>query len=163
MPLLFFLLVWPLAEIWLMIEIGQQAGGFNTLLLIIGTALIGLLLVQMEWRKISLQLREKLMRRETPLPLLLESMALGLAGVLFLIPGFISDFIALLLLIPISRKFLLLPLKNSAVGTTYDGQARRADAPDFEQVDRTGSSSARPQHKAHRPQVLEGEYEKKED
>lgn len=163
MPLLFFLLVWPLAEIWLMIEIGQQAGGFNTLLLIVGTALLGILLVQLEWQKLSLQLREKMLRRETPLPLLFESMALGLSGLLFLIPGFISDFIALLLLIPISRKFLLLPLKTKATGSTYDGQARRSDAADFESIQRPHADASRSQHKAHRPQVLEGEYEKKDD
>ena len=46
MPLLFFILIWPLAEIWLMIQVGQQVGALATVLLIIATAAIGLLLVQ---------------------------------------------------------------------------------------------------------------------
>ncbi|GLR62695.1 FxsA family protein [Marinospirillum insulare] len=155
MPLLFFLLVWPLAEIWLMIQVGQQTGAFSTVLLIVATAVLGLVLVQLEWQRLMLAMRDKMNKGEATLGVVLETAAVGLAGVLLFIPGFISDFLGLLLLLPLTRQFLIRPLKKRGQGTTY--QERQSyyytssnKTQQRENLDGSG-------------QVLEGEYQRKDD
>lgn len=155
MPLLFFLLVWPLAEIWLMIQVGQQTGAFSTVLLIVATAVLGLVLVQLEWQRLMLVMREKINQGEATLSILLETAAVGLAGVLLFIPGFISDFLGLLLLLPFTRQLLLRPLKNRGQGTTYQEQPSyyyKSRSKTQQQDNLEGSG-----------QILEGEYQRKDD
>lgn len=156
MPILLLLLVWPLAEIWLMIQVGQQTGAMTTLLLIIATAAVGLLLVQLEWQRLMLVLREKLRQGEEPVGVLLETAAVGLAGVLLFIPGFISDGLGLLLLLPFTRKILIRPLKRKRPGTTFD--YREAGYRTYR--DETGNTKA---PAASSGKVLEGEYQRKDD
>lgn len=155
MPILLLLLVWPLAEIWLMIQVGQQTGAFTTLLLIIATAAIGLLLVQLEWQRLMLVLREKLHQGEEPVGVLLETAAVGLAGVLLFIPGFISDWLGLLLLLPFTRKFLIRPLKRTQRGTTFDYREThyRSHRDKTDQAEDAPTSG----------KTLEGEYQRKDD
>ncbi len=155
MPLLFLLLVWPLAEIWLMIQVGHQAGAFSTLLLIIATAVLGLLLVQLEWQRLRLVMHEKMQQGEAPVGAILETAAVGLAGILLFIPGFISDFIGLLLLLPFTRKLLIRPLKNRSQGTTYQEQQSyyyKSRSKTQQQDNLEGSG-----------QILEGEYQRKDE
>jgi len=156
MPLLFFILIWPLAEIWLMIQVGQQAGATNTLLFIITTAALGLLLVQLEWRRLALALRTQMQEGKEPLGLILETAAVGLAGVLLFIPGFISDFIGLLFLLPLTRKILIKPLKKNKGATNfYYQETSYRQKPD----DPTSGQD----HSLKEGRVLEGEYQKKDD
>ncbi|SFC02421.1 UPF0716 protein FxsA [Marinospirillum celere] len=156
MPLIFLFLVWPLAEIWLMIQVGQEAGALNTLLLIIATAALGLLLVQLEWRRLALTLRNHLNEGKEPLIPLLETAAVGLAGVLLFIPGFISDFLGVLLLLPFTRKILITPLKKRQRTTSFHYRETsyrgKPDDPSAEK-DETLSEG----------KVLEGEYQRKDD
>ena len=149
MPLLFFILIWPLAEIWLMIQVGQQVGALATVLLIIATAAIGLLLVQLEWQRLRLVMRDKMQQGETPIGAMLESAAVGLAGILLFIPGFISDFIGLLLLLPFTRKLLVRPLQNRSQGTIYQHKSTH-----YQQRGNKEVNSAN---------VLEGEFERKDE
>ncbi len=149
MPLLFFILIWPLAEIWLMIQVGQQAGAFTTVLLIIATAALGVLLVQLEWQRLRLVIRDKMQQGETPIGAMLESAAVGLAGILLFIPGFISDFIGLLLLLPFTRKLLVRPLQNRSQSTIYEHRSTSYQ----QQQDKTVDSG----------RVLEGEFQRKDE
>lgn len=157
MPLLFFFLVWPLAEIALMIKVGQETGAFNTLLLIIATAVFGLLLVQLEWRRLADNLANK--PKQSPqdvLGPLLETAAVGLAGILLFIPGFISDFLGVFLLLPITRKFLIAPLKKRQSSTIFEYRnafyGEKPETPD-----------AKPGEPEREGKVLEGEYQRKDD
>lgn len=155
MPLLFFILIWPLAEIWLMIQVGQQTGAFSTVLLIIATAALGLVLVQLEWQRLMLAMRDKMNKGEATIGVVLETAAVGLAGVLLFIPGFISDFLGLLLLLPFTRQLLLRPLKKRGQGSTYQEQQSyyyKSDTTSQQQGNLKGSG-----------QVLEGEYQRKDD
>ncbi len=156
MPLLFFLLIWPLAEIWLMIKVGQEAGALNTLMLIIATAALGLLLVQLEWRRLSLSLQTQLRQGREPLGTLIETAAVGLAGILLFIPGFISDFLGLVLLLPVTRKILIAPLKNKSATTTFHYRKES----NGEKPANSESEAARPSKEG---RVLEGEYQRKDD
>lgn len=155
MPLVFFLLIWPLAEIWLMIQVGQQAGAFTTVLLIIATAALGLILVQLEWQRLMLVMREKMHNGEATLGLVLETAAVGLAGILLFIPGFISDFLGMLLLLPFSRKLMLYPLKTRTQGTTYQHQE--------DHYYKKSSQTQQQDNLANSGRVLEGEYQRKDE
>lgn len=155
MPLLFFLLIWPLAEIWLMIQVGQQAGALTTVLFIIATAALGIVLVQLEWRRLMITMRDKMNKGEATLGVMLETAAVGLAGILLFIPGFISDFLGLLLLLPFSRKLLLHPLKSRSQGTTHQQQGTyyyKKSSKTQQQDNLTDSG-----------QVLEGEFQRKDE
>lgn len=155
MPYLLLLFIWPLAEIWLLIKVGQQVGAMTTLFLLVATVIVGLLLVQLEWQRLSLLLREKLRQGDEPLGILLETASVGVAGALLILPGFISDAAALLLLIPPTRKLLLSPLKRAGVTSTYRYQSSHRPEPDTAQQDAKPHASNR--------QVLEGEYQRKDD
>lgn len=155
MPLLLFILVWPLAEIWLMIQVGQQTGAFSTLLLIIATAALGLILVQLEWQRLMLAMRDKMHRGEATLGVVLETAAVGLAGVLLFIPGFISDFLGLLLLLPLTRRLLLYPLKKNNPDTNYQEQ----DVYYYQKSSKTQQQD----NLAGSGRVLEGEYKIKDE
>lgn len=162
MPLLFLLLVWPLAEIWLMIQVGQQAGGFSTILLIITTAALGLLLVQLEWQRLQLVIREKMQQGETPIGAILETAAVGLAGIFLFIPGFISDFLGLLLLLPFTRKLLISPLKIKKQGANYQQQGNIYEQ---QSNDYTKKNDTRQKHNSLEGsgRVLEGEFQRKDE
>ena len=156
MPFLFLFLVWPLAEIWLLIKVGQEAGAMNTVLLIIATAALGLLLVQLEWRRLSLSLHNRLREGKEALGPLLETAAVGLAGILLFIPGFLSDFFGVLLLLPLTRKILVAPLKKNTSNTTYHYRSTHyREKPDDPH---TRQEEGIPESK-----VLEGEFQRKDD
>lgn len=162
MPLLFFLLVWPLAEIWLMIQVGQQTGAFSTLLFIIATAVLGLLLVQLEWQRLRLVMHEKMQQGEAPIGAILESAAVGLAGILLFIPGFISDFIGVLLLLPFTRKLLVRPLKNRSQDTIYQQQQANYQQQGTDYYKKSNQTSEQ-DNLAGSGRVLEGEYQRKDE
>ena len=155
MPLLLLIVIWPLAEIWLMIQVGQQTGAFSTLLLISATAALGLVLVQLEWQRLMLVMRDKINQGEATIGILLETAAVGLAGVLLFIPGFISDFLGLLLLLPLTRRWLIQPLKKRSQNTTYQQQQTYY-------YKNTGEASQQ-SNLEDSGQVLEGEYQIKNE
>lgn len=135
MPLLLVILIWPLAEIWLLIQVGANLGALTTLLLLIVSAVLGVVLVQLEWQRLIAVWQRKMHTRPvepnaedaaTSLVMVLESAALGVAGILFIVPGFLSDFLGLLLLLPLTRKFLFKPLKFNSTRTTNSYQQPRA-------------------------------------
>lgn len=99
-------LLWPVIEIALLIKIGGAVGIGNTLLLLIGMAVAGGMLVQYQGLKTMASMTTALERGELPGRAIFDGICIFTAGVLFLIPGFFSDIIGLLLLLPPLRKLL---------------------------------------------------------
>ena len=81
----------PVAEIWLMIEIGQDIGALPTVALILATAGFGVLLFRVQGMATLVRVQEHLDLGETPVGELLSGLGLLIAGLLLLIPGFITD------------------------------------------------------------------------
>ncbi len=108
--LLAFLLVFvgaPLTELYLLIEVGSRIGALPTVALCLLTAALGGVLVRWQGIGVMMRLRETMARHEVPAIEMLEGAAILLAGVLLMLPGFVTDTLGLLLLIP--------PLRQAAI------------------------------------------------
>ena len=102
---LLFLTV-PLVEIYFLIQVGQEIGAFSTVLLCILTAALGAILLRIQGILTLMNAREKLRQGEIPADNLLEGLILLITGVLLLTPGFVTDVIGFLCLVPSLRSML---------------------------------------------------------
>ncbi|VAW06788.1 hypothetical protein MNBD_ALPHA01-764 [hydrothermal vent metagenome] len=99
MPLLILLvlLTVPYLEFLVFLEVGNAIGGFQALLLTILTAIIGVYLIRQQGLVVMNRMHETLQRGESPVEDILHGFFLLVAGLFFLLPGFITDTVALLL------------------------------------------------------------------
>tara|TARA_B100000242_G_scaffold289478_1_gene259385 strand:+ start:648 stop:1073 length:426 start_codon:yes stop_codon:yes gene_type:complete len=105
--LLFAIIGIPLIEIYLFIKIGSQIGAFNTLILILSTAIIGIAYARYEGFNTLKSGINQIAKNKLPLYEVISGAALTFAALLLIIPGFATDFIGLLLIIPLTRKLIL--------------------------------------------------------
>ena len=98
-----FLIGLPLLELYILIKIGSYLGAFLTIALIIFTAVLGLLLARFEGLRTWHQIRQSLSQGIVPAEEMLDSVLIFAGGVLFVIPGVLTDCAALVLLIPFTR------------------------------------------------------------
>ena len=96
-------IVVPLLEIFAFIEVGSAIGAVPTLGLIVLTAVVGAFLVRHQGLKVVLDARGSLARNELPLAAAVHGGLLLLAGLLLLTPGFVTDSVGFLLLVPAVR------------------------------------------------------------
>ncbi|BBB23287.1 conserved hypothetical protein [Abyssogena phaseoliformis symbiont OG214] len=99
--------VMTLLEIYVLVSVGESIGGFSTILLVVITALIGSTLLKQQGFSTLAKVQQKTMNAQTPAFEMLEGVVILVSGVLLLTPGFITDFIGLLGLIPISRAYFI--------------------------------------------------------
>ena len=109
---MFFLLVTvfiliPIIEISLFIEIGSNIGSFNTICLIFLTAIIGVYFVRQQGLSTFQRLANQIQKLETPIQTVGEGLVILLSGVLLITPGFFTDAIGFLGLIPFTRIFFI--------------------------------------------------------
>ncbi|CAH9014193.1 FxsA family protein [Candidatus Nitrosacidococcus sp. I8] len=102
-----FLLGLPFIEIYLFIVIGSRIGAGATILLCLITALLGGNLVRYQGFSILRNVQSIGARGETPALEMLEGVVILISGILLIIPGFFTDFLALLGLIPNIRKLFI--------------------------------------------------------
>ncbi|AEP10767.1 FxsA family protein [Micavibrio aeruginosavorus] len=103
--LILFILI-PLIEIALFAAIGGEIGVLNTLLLCVASATAGVMILQRQGLKTFFNLNEANNRGEIPIQQIFDGFCLFIAGILLIIPGFFTDFIAFALLIPPIRVVL---------------------------------------------------------
>ena len=114
----------PLIEIYLFIKIGSQIGAFNTVLLIITTAIIGIAYVRYEGFNTLKSGIGQIIKNESPVYEIISGATLAFAAFLMILPGFATDLIGILLIIPATRKIILSRFfkkkyKKSNVGKNY--------------------------------------------
>ena len=97
----------PLIEIYLFIKIGSQIGAFNTVLLILTTAVVGVAYARFEGFNTLKSGIAQLVKNEMPVYEIISGATLAFAAFLLILPGFATDFIGILLVIPFSRRILL--------------------------------------------------------
>jgi len=110
LALLFFLV--PLIELYFLIKIGSVIGPFNTIMLVILTAISGAYFTKREGIKTLYKIRENMMYGIMPGEELVDAFLIFIAGILLLTPGFLTDTLGLFLLIPISRELFKEKLKK---------------------------------------------------
>ncbi|XBS70376.1 FxsA family protein [Acerihabitans sp. KWT182] len=140
LPLLVIFLV-VYIEITLFIQVAQVIGVLLTLLLVLLTSFIGVSLVRTQGIIILTQMQVKIANGESPAAEMIKSVSVLLAGFLLLLPGFFTDFLGLLLLLPPVQNHLTLRLLpyirfqrgggfNAQVnGETFEGEFKRKDTP----------------------------------
>ena len=97
----------PLIEIYLFIKIGSQIGAFNTVLLILITAIVGVAYVRYEGFNTLKSGIGQLVKNELPIYEILSGATLGIAAFLLILPGFATDIMGILLVVPFTRKLIL--------------------------------------------------------
>ena len=97
----------PLIEIYLFIKIGSQIGAFNTVLLILTTAVVGVAYARYEGFNTLKSGIGQLLKNEMPVYEIISGATLAFAAILLMLPGFATDFIGSLLVIPLTRKIIL--------------------------------------------------------
>ena len=113
MNLLFILiLAIPLVEIFLLIEIGQYIGALNTILLIIFTAITGVYYAKLEGLNTLKSGMNQLIQNQIPTYEFMSGAALAIAAFLLILPGFLTDFLGFVLIIPFTRKILFKLIKT---------------------------------------------------
>jgi len=107
MPFLLILLAIPVGEVFIFLEVGGVIGTWPTIGLIIGTAVVGGLILRWQGLQTLARARRQLAANRLPVAEMAEGAALALAAVLLLTPGFFTDALGTLLLFPPLRRSLL--------------------------------------------------------
>ena len=103
----------PALEIFLLIKIGGQVGALNTVILIFLTAIIGIYFAKMQGIKTLKSGMVNLYQNKIPVYEMMSGASIAIAALLLIIPGFFTDLIGFLLLIPFTRKiFFKFAFKN---------------------------------------------------
>ena len=97
----------PAIEIYLMIKVGGMIGAFNTILLIIFTAVTGVYFAKLEGLNAIRSGFGQIVKNEIPIYEIISGAALAFAALLLIIPGFLTDFLGFLLILPPTRKIFV--------------------------------------------------------
>ena len=106
-PLLLYIILIPVVEIYLLIKIGSQIGAISTIILIFVTAFVGIYYAKYEGLNTLKSGFIQLSKNETPTYEIISGAAIAFAALLLIIPGFATDVLGFLIIFPISRKLIL--------------------------------------------------------
>lgn len=151
-PFLLLFLLFPVLELFVFVKVAGAIGFFPALLLIILGSMFGVFVLRVAGLATALRARESLNRGELPAQTMLEGLMLALAGGLLILPGFISDVVGLIMLLPMSRRLLADKMRQRA---EEQAMRQRAFADDLQP--RGGPSPREPLGRE--PNVIEGEFE----
>ncbi|WP_166424471.1 FxsA family protein [Paraglaciecola sp. 20A4] len=147
---LLFVLI-PIVEISLLISVGEQIGGWNTVAIVIATALIGSYIVRQQGLTTLINAQQKMQQGVAPGQEVAEGLLLVIAGVMLVTPGFITDIIGFLFCLPMTRpliaKGLLAKLSMQVVGQTQGGFSGQQGS-----ANRSANGD-----------IIEGEFERKDE
>ena len=105
------ILLLPVVEIYLFIKIGSQIGAFNTISLILITAVIGIYYARYEGINTLRSGISQIIKNETPVYEIISGAAIAFAAVLMILPGFLTDFLGIIIIFPWTRKLLFKNIK----------------------------------------------------
>ena len=108
-----FIIGLPVLEIFIMIKMGAKIGALNTIALIFLTAIIGVYFARLQGLQTLKSGMISLYQNKMPVYELLSGASIGIAALLLITPGFLTDLIGLLFLVPFTRKIIFnIALKN---------------------------------------------------
>ena len=102
-----FIIGIPAIEIYLMIKVGGIIGALNTILLIFFTAITGVYFAKLAGLNTLRSGLSQIVKNEMPIYEIISGAALAFAALLLILPGFLTDIIGFLLIIPITRNFFI--------------------------------------------------------
>ena len=122
----------PALEIFLLIKIGGQVGALNTVALIFLTAIIGIYFAKLQGIQTLKSGMVNLYQNKMPVYEMMSGASIAVAALLLIIPGFLTDLIGFLLLVPFTRKiFFKLVFRNKPMTVVK----KQNDAIDGEVID----------------------------
>ena len=128
-PFFLLFIALPALEIFLLIKIGGQVGALNTVVLIFLTAIIGIYFAKLQGVKTLKSGMVNLYQNKMPIYEMMSGASIAIAALLLIIPGFFTDSVGFLLLIPFTRRiFFKLAFKNKTMtdikkeNDTIDGE-----------------------------------------
>ena len=128
-PFFLIFICLPALEIYLLIEVGGQVGALNTVALIFLTAIIGLYFAKHQGLQTLKSGMVNLYQNKIPIYEMMSGASIAIAAFLLIVPGFFTDLIGFLLLVPVTRKILFnLTLRkktkndNKSQNKTIDGE-----------------------------------------
>ncbi|VAW76961.1 Cytoplasmic membrane protein FsxA [hydrothermal vent metagenome] len=154
-------------EIYIIISVGSLLGGLMTIFLVVFSSVLGYLLIKYQTGNTLANVQKSLMQGQIPKVPVIEAGIVMFGGVLLMIPGFITDVMGILTLVPPVRKVMASRILNqviqkmgSAINTAnmqpdFDQNINsQAETPDEVSLDNSDTGSSK--------QPIEGEY-KRED
>ncbi|WP_406732141.1 FxsA family protein [Vibrio scophthalmi] len=164
--LLLFILV-PIIEIGLFIQVGGFLGLWPTIALVLITAFVGASLVRSQGLQTLMNVQNRLQQGELPAQQIFEGVMLAVAGVLLLTPGFMTDALGMLILLPAPRaaiaKYLMSKMVVKSVGGGFHGGFNSQGG--FGSQDGFGQDPFQhnPFEQSKDGNTFEGEFERKDD
>lgn len=166
--LLFLFIVVPIVEIALFVQVGGFFGLWPTLALVLVTAIVGASLVRSQGIATLMSVQSRLQKGELPAQQIVEGVMLAVSGVLLLTPGFMTDALGMLVLLPAPRAMLAKQLmsrvkvQGMASGSGFSagfggGQGFSGQGP-FEHHDSDSSNQ-----RSSDGDVFDGEFERKDE
>ena len=120
--LILFIIGIPAIEIYLMIKVGGVIGALNTILLIFFTAITGVYFAKLAGLSTLQSGLSQIVKNELPIYEIISGAALAFAALLLIIPGFLTDTVGFLLIIPVTRKFFI-----KSISSKFEGKRNNKD------------------------------------
>ncbi|WP_299074996.1 FxsA family protein [uncultured Paraglaciecola sp.] len=143
----------PIVEISILVNVGEQIGGWYTVAIVILTAFAGAHLVRQQGLSTLMHAQQKMQAGTMPGQEMAEGLLLVIAGVLLVTPGFVTDGIGFLLSLPVTRpliaKGLVKHLSLKVINPSFNGNFTQQG---YQQSHTTGESD----------DIIEGEFERKD-
>ena len=155
--LLALFVIMPIAEITILLNVGEHIGGWNTVGLVLLTAVFGATLVRQQGLSTFMQAQQKMQQGNMPGQEMAEGLLLVIAGVLLVTPGFITDAIGFLFSLPVTRPVIARTLIKHLSVNVVSGQQgfHRQQYQQHQQWQHTASHTQQ-------DDVIEGEFERKD-
>ena len=115
----------PALEIFLMIKIGAKIGAFNTIALIFLTAIIGVFYARLQGIQTLKSGIINLYQNKAPIYELVAGASIAIAALLLILPGFFTDTLGFILLVPITRKFLFKFLIKKGITVNQNNEKKK--------------------------------------
>nr|WP_284676650.1 FxsA family protein [Vibrio sinus] len=145
----------PVIEIAIFIQVGSVIGLWPTAALVLISAFVGASLVRSQGLKMLISVQQRLQRGEIPTQEIFEGVMLAVAGFLLITPGFLTDLMGMILLLPLPRKHLSqyvmkkaeikmatrggfnqAPFGKDETGSTYEGEYETKDEQDRDKLNK---------------------------
>lgn len=144
-------LLFPVLELYVFFKVSTAIGFFPALLMIIVGSALGVMVMRVAGLATVLRTRESLQRGEMPAEQMFDGLMTAIGGGLLLIPGFITDVLAVICLLPFTRHALTRKLRARAEA---QAMRQRAFADDLQA---RGPAAGQNAHARRQPEVIEGE------
>ena len=126
-PFFLIFICLPAIEIYFMIKVGAEVGALNTIGLVFLTAIIGVYFAKLQGMQTLKSGMINLYRNKIPIYEVISGASIALAALLLIVPGFFTDVIGFLLLIPFTRKILFRFIIKDKTKTSNESQNKIID------------------------------------